>query len=94
MYIDDRRVGSTTIALSSLSRIEGMLGSQGGLYIGGVPQGVDVRNMAASLDSLKGCLSDLIVNSKYVFKLLLLKSIHTERLCLHLRLFSLMFAAT
>ena len=69
LYIDDERKGSTTISLNSFSRIEGMLGSQGGLYVGGVPSGLDVRNMAASLYSLKGCLSDLIVNSKYVLPL-------------------------
>ena len=72
MYINDRRVGSTNVALTSLSWIEGMLGSQGGMYVGGVPRAVDVRNMAASLDSLKGCLSDLIVNSECVLRLVIL----------------------
>ena len=43
-----------------------MLGSQGGLYVGGIPPNVDAKNMAASLDPLKGCLSDLIINSEYV----------------------------
>ena len=69
LYLDDERKGSTTISLSSISRIEGMLGSQGGLYVGGVPSGLNVNSMAASLYSLKGCLSDLIVNSKYVLLL-------------------------
>ena len=36
----------------------------GGLYLGGVPQGLNVDNMAGSDASLDGCLSDIVIVRK------------------------------
>ena len=69
VFIDDEWVGSTELPLSS-PIIEGMLGSQGGLYIGGIPEATQADNMAASLEPLYGCITDIIINSEYVLFLI------------------------
>ncbi len=62
MYVDDSPVGRTQLPPGG-SELKG-IASQGALYIGGVPAGVDASNKAASDQPLLGCISDLIVNEE------------------------------
>lgn len=65
LFIDNVRVGSARIP-SGATRVENMKGREGGLYLGGIPSGVDGYGMAASLESFKGCITDLIINNEFV----------------------------
>lgn len=62
LYIDEEVVDSSVYPVAArfpLARPSG-----GGLYIGGLPSGVDGRGKAASLRSLLGCVSDVVLNGK------------------------------
>ena len=59
--MDDELVGSSQLPTSS--SIIGMA-SQAVMYLGGVPEHVDITNMAASSQPLLGCLSNLIINKE------------------------------
>ena len=62
LYIDDLAEGFFRLA-SGDARIAA-LRSEGGLFLGGVPYGTDVLGKAASLESLKGCISDFVIDKR------------------------------
>ena len=43
-----------------------MRGTLGGLFVGGIPEGLDAFGKAASLDNFRGCISNIGINSEYV----------------------------
>ena len=61
IYVDD-----TEVAEGSLKRNFDLLvvREDGGLYLGGVPEGLKVDNMAGNDESLDGCLSDIVIRGK------------------------------
>ena len=63
LYINDVRAGNGRLTTGS-RRINSMRGSDGGLYVGGVPDDVDATGQAASILSLDGCIMDLVFNGR------------------------------
>ena len=61
--MDEEYVGSARLQPGA-ARIQSMPGSEGGLYLGGVPPGGDFYGTAASLVPLRGCLRDLVINGQ------------------------------
>ena len=65
MYVDDRPVGQTRLANGD-ARIAALRdGVNGGLFLGGVRPGEDYSGMAASLEPLKGCIYDVVIDKRY-----------------------------
>ena len=62
LYIDDARVGSGQLPQGA-SRVISMRGDLGGLFIGGIPDGLDAFGKAASILPFKGCISNIAINS-------------------------------
>lgn len=61
LKVDDREVNSTRLDRGG----QVLYGpNTGGLYFGGVPQGLDIVTMVGSSSPLKGCIRDVIVNNK------------------------------
>jgi len=61
MYVDD-----VILASDRLQRrfADIAVREDGGLYLGGVPEGLSVEEQAVSSQSLDGCISDLVINRK------------------------------
>ena len=64
MHVDDELVGSAVLSPGGTDINN--LTPDGSLYLGGVPQGMDITGKAASTQPIRGCLSDVILNKKYV----------------------------
>ena len=64
LYIDDFSVDSSTLPLGSSTVVVSSEPPDGRLYIGGVPEGIDVGGQVASSLSLLGCISNIIVNGE------------------------------
>ncbi|XP_063590781.1 laminin subunit alpha lam-3-like isoform X2 [Penaeus indicus] len=61
LKVDDREVNSTRLDRGG----QVLYGpNTGGLYFGGVPEGLDIVTMVGSSSPLKGCIRDVIVNNK------------------------------
>ena len=63
MYIDDVLVGDTRLPPGA-ARVNSMRGEAGGLYIGGIPAGMDAGATAASVDNFEGCIRNLMANGE------------------------------
>ena len=61
IYVDDTEVAENRLRRNFDSLV---VREDGGLYLGGVPQGLKVDNMAGSDVSLDGCLSDIVIKGK------------------------------
>lgn len=84
MFVDDVAVGQTRLA-SGDARIAALRdGASGGLFLGGVRTGEDVRQMAASLEPLRGCIYDVVIDKRCVFVTDLINIIiFISRLCVY-----------
>ncbi|KAK8738877.1 hypothetical protein OTU49_003716 [Cherax quadricarinatus] len=63
LKVDDREVNGTRLDRGS-QVVSGP--DTGGLYFGGVPEGIDAVTMVGSSRALKGCIRDVIVNNRVV----------------------------
>lgn len=61
--IDDNEAGSTRLP-KGITRIEVLPDT--GLFMGGVPDGVNVGTSASTSQALQGCIRDVVLNGKYV----------------------------
>ncbi|KAL3869140.1 hypothetical protein ACJMK2_041857 [Sinanodonta woodiana] len=61
LLMDDEKVadGSLPSGTTSITVRE-----DGGLYLGGVPEGINIDSMASTTKSLNGCISDVVINGR------------------------------
>lgn len=61
LFVDDKEVGEDRLP-SRFSII--LVREDGGLFLGGVPVGLNVDSQVGSDLTLDGCLSDVVINGK------------------------------